>query len=119
MASRENRVLDEGSKRCLRLWHMQNQPIERPDTGVTPDVFGGQLLSLHPLSGFVMKDPALCATVGRFCLSDAYERVMVEGRAEGSSEYREFVGAILTAAALYRQALDRQAEDEVPAPVEG
>src|SRR5262249_28247822 len=107
---RENRDLDEVSERFLRVWHMQNQPIEQPDGRVIPDVFGGQVLSLHPLSGFFMKDPALCTIAGRFFLSDAYERAMVQGRAEDCAEYWEFVGAILTAAGLYRQALDRQAE---------
>ncbi|MEJ7636878.1 MAG: hypothetical protein WKF75_02530 [Singulisphaera sp.] len=35
----------------LRFWHMQNQPAERPDGGWTPDVFRGQVLSLHPCRG--------------------------------------------------------------------
>jgi hypothetical protein len=107
---KEHRGLDQASERFLRLWHMQNQPIERPDGGVLPDVFGGQVLSLHPLSGFFMKDPALCVVAGRFLSSDAYERVTVQGQAEACAEYWDLVGAVLTAAALYRQAHDRQAE---------
>jgi hypothetical protein len=107
---RQHRDLDETSERFLRVWHMQNQPIERPDGRVVPDVFGGQVLGLHPLSGFFMMDPALCAVAGRFFRSDAYERVMVQGRADTCPEYWDLIGAILTAAGLYRQALDRQAE---------
>jgi hypothetical protein len=106
---RENYGLDEASERFLRLWHMQIQPIERPDGGVILDVFGGQVLSLHPLSGFFMKDPAFCAIAGKFILTGAYERVMVQGQVADCAEYWDLVGAILTAAALYRRALDRQA----------
>jgi hypothetical protein len=107
---RENRDLDIASERFLRVWHMQNQPLERPDGRVIPDVFGGQVLSLHPLSGFLMKDPALRAIAGRFFLSGSYEQVMSRGRVGECAEYWDVVGAILSAAALYRQALDHQAE---------
>jgi hypothetical protein len=107
---RENRGLDQASERFLRVWHTQGQPIEQPDGSVIPDAFAGQVLALHPLSGFFMKDPALCAIAGRFIVSDAYERAMVQGQAGDCASYWDFVGAILTAAALYRQALDRQAE---------
>jgi hypothetical protein len=107
---REHRALDEASERFLRLWHMQNQPMELPDRRVLPDVFGGQVLSLHPLSGFFMKDTGLRAIAGRFFLSQAYEQAIVHGHPEDCAEYWDLVGAILTAAGLYRQALDRQAE---------
>jgi hypothetical protein len=100
-----HRGLDEVSKRLLRFWHMQNQPIEQPDGRVIPDVFCGQVLSLHPLSGFIMKDPALCAVAGRFFASAHYE----EALAKGLPEYWELIGAVLTAAHLYRQAADEQA----------
>jgi hypothetical protein len=99
------RGLDEVSERLLRFWHMQNQPIEQPDGRVIPDVFSGQVLGLHPLSGFIMKDPALCAVAGRFFASARYE----EARAGGLPVYWELVGAVLTAAHLYRQAADEQA----------
>jgi hypothetical protein len=101
----QHRGLDDVSERFLRMWHMQNQPIEQSNGIVLPDVFCGQVLSLHPLSGFFMKDPALCAAVGPFFTSPRY----AEALAGGLPEYWEMVGAILTAARLYRQAADRQA----------
>lgn len=68
------------------------------------DVFSGQVLSLHPLSGFFMKDPALCEVAGRFFSSKAYEQALVLGNAESCREYWDLLGAILTAAHVYRQA---------------
>jgi hypothetical protein len=105
---RERHGLDVVSERFLRFWHCQNQPVERPDGTVIPDVFRGQVLSLHPLSGFFMKDPGLCAVAGQFFGSaDAHDRVFVQGRTD-CGEYWDLVGAILTAAHLYRLALDEQ-----------
>ena len=68
------------------------------------DVFSGQVLSLHPLSGFFMKDPGLCAIAGRFFGSEAYEQALVRGDAESCREYWGLLGAILSAAHEYRQA---------------
>lgn len=99
-ALRRDHGLDEAGERFLRFWHMQNQSGET-------DVFRGQVLSLHPLSGFFMKDPALLAVAGRFFGTDAYPRVFESGEA-AVPEYWELVGAILTAGHKYRQALDRQ-----------
>lgn len=100
-ALRRDHGLDLVSERFLRVWHMQNQ------AGYA-DVFRGQVLSLHPLSGFVMKDPALLAVAGPFFGTDAYPRVFECGEAD-VPEYWDLVGAILTAGHQYRQALDRQA----------
>jgi hypothetical protein len=44
----EKQGLDAQSSRFMRLWHMQN-PNEQGE-----DVFWGQVLSLHPLSGTIM-----------------------------------------------------------------
>ena len=64
-------------------------------------VFNGQVPSLHPLSGFFMKDAAPLAIAGRFFGSKrAYERVFVLGDTQFCGEYWDFVGAILAAAAL-------------------
>jgi hypothetical protein len=105
---RRHRGLDPVSERFLRFWHMQNQPVELPDGRLLPDVFSGQVLSLHPLSGFFMKDSGLCAIAGRFFGSEAHDRALHGGDAEGCPEYWDLVGAILSAAHLYRQALDDQ-----------
>lgn len=98
---RRDHRLDPVSERFLRFWHMQNQPAET-------DVFRGQVLSLHPLSGFLMKDPALLTVAGRFFGTPAHARVFERGEAD-VAEYWNLVGAILTAGHQYRQALDRQA----------
>ena len=77
--------------------------------GHVRDVFSGQVLSLHPLSAFFMKDPALCAVAGRYFSSDTCEQ---DPRfISRCDDYWHLIGAILTAARLYRQALDRQAQE--------
>jgi hypothetical protein len=98
---RRDHGLDPLSERFLRFWHMQNQPIHT-------DVFRGQVLSLHPLSGFFMKDPALLAVAGQFFGTDAHARVFERGETD-VPEYWDLVGAILTAGHQYRQALERRA----------
>jgi hypothetical protein len=72
------------------------------------DVFSGQVLSLHPLSAFFMKDPGLCAIAGRFFTSAAYDLVLGRGQATLCGPYWDLIGAILSAARLYRRALDDQ-----------
>ncbi len=103
---RQHRALDGISERFLRFWHMQNQPLELPDGRVIPDVFTGQVLSLHPLSGFFMQDAALCAIAGRFFGPEACQDALSKGQVQICSEYWNLVGAILSAAHLYRQALE-------------
>ncbi len=114
--------IDVGSQRFLRLWHNQNQPIElRPPAGdphapthrrdprvaepgldYLPDIFSGQVLSLHPLSGIVMNDPALLSVIGRFVRSPEYEQVMSSGCADTCPTYWSFLEVILIAANQYR-----------------
>jgi len=74
-----------------------------------PDVFCGQVLSLHPLSGFFMKDPGLCAIAGRFFACNRHDDVLLHGQAD-CAEYWDLIGAILSAAHLYRREADRQAQ---------
>ena len=102
---RQHHGLDPVSERFLRFWHHQNV-----STGGAAgrDAFDGQVLALHPLSGFFMKDPALRAVAGRFFGTSAYDRALTQGKASSSKAYWDLVGAILTAAHLYRNALDRQ-----------
>jgi hypothetical protein len=85
---------------------------EIPQVGRTHvrDVFCGQVLSLHPLSAFFMRDPASCATAGRFFASNRFDDVMRRGDATLCSEYWGLLGAILTAAYRYRLALQQQFE---------
>lgn len=100
-ALRRDHGLDPVGERFMRVWHMQSHP----DYG---GVFRGQVLSLHPLSAFFMKDPALMAVAGRFFGTDAYARVFERGDAD-VPEYWDLVGAVLTAGHQYRQAFDRWA----------
>lgn len=85
---------------------------KNPQVGPThvQDVFRGQVLSLHPLSGFFMQDPKACAIAGKFFTSDRYEDVMVRGNVKSCPEYWDLIGAILAAAHRYRQAVDEQGE---------
>jgi hypothetical protein len=108
---RDNDGLDPFSERFLRFWHNQQQSAGGADGR---DPFNGQVLALHPLSGFFMKDPGLCAVAGRFFSGRAYDRVFKDGLAAKSKTYWSLVGAILTAAHQYRQALDRQNNQRVP-----
>jgi hypothetical protein len=120
---RHHKGLDPTSERFLRLWHRQNQHDElinqpalrcknetagpmlaEPGVHYLPDVFSGQILSLHPLSAIIMKDPALLEIVGRFVASPQYDCVARTGRADDCPLYWDFIGAILTAANLYRVA---------------
>lgn len=102
---REHHGLDVVGERFLRFWHHQNRSAGGTDGR---DAFNGQVLALHPLSGFFMKDPALMAAAGRFFGTTAYDQALVKGNVGTSAAYWELVGAILTAAHLYRSALDRQ-----------
>jgi hypothetical protein len=72
------------------------------------DVFSGQVLALHPLSGFFMNDPGLMAVAGQFFACEAFDRVMA-GRPGDCPEYWAFVGAVLDAAGMYRLAAEEQA----------
>lgn len=104
---RQEHGLNQVSEQFLRFWHAQNQPREGTDGNLIPDVFRGQVLALHPLSGFFMKDPAMLAIAGKFFGTAAHDRVFVHGEAAVPA-YWKLVGGILTAGHQYRQALERQ-----------
>jgi hypothetical protein len=106
---KENRGLDKFSERFLRFWHCQNQPPEGADGTIHRDVFSGQVLALHPLSGFFMRDAALCEVAGRYFGSDEFDQVARTGNADKCKTYWNLVGAILDAAHQYRIARDQQA----------
>jgi len=82
--------------------------VEFPRIGpeVVEDVFCGQILSLHPLTWYLAADPALREVVGRFLASGEYETVSRRQDTRDCPKYWEFVGAVLTAAHLYRIAHD-------------
>ena len=106
---KEQRGLDLVSERFLRFWQYQNQPSTGQDGRIRRDVFSGQVLALHPLSGFFMKDEALCAVAGRFFASSEHDTIMQTGKADDDPTYWDFVGALLDAAQQYRMARDQLA----------
>lgn len=104
---KEHRGLDPISERLLRIWHMQNQPYLDTSGILVCDVFGGQVLALHPLSGFLMKDKSLLASIGKH-LKSAGSKGSTPSQTIQDDDYWKMIDAILTAAHLYRRALDTQ-----------
>jgi hypothetical protein len=96
--------LDPVSERFLRVWHFQNQPGLRADGTVAPDAFCGQVLALHPLSGVLMRDPALCAAVGPFFARSDHDDLFRDGSVAGCNDYWRMVEAVLLAATVYERA---------------
>jgi len=78
--------------------------IPRIGPEVVPDVFSGQVLALHPLTWFLLSDPALCEVAGRYFDSTAPDAIARQDTAELSAEYWELIGAILLAGFQYRTA---------------
>lgn len=86
-------------------------PLSRIGPSHIRDVFSGQVLALHPLSGFFMKDPACCAIAGKLFSNDiTYNRVFKQGMPEFCQDYWSLVGAILSSANIYRLALQHQSD---------
>jgi len=81
--------------------------VEMPRIGpeVLPDVFSGQILALHPLTWFLFADAALREVAGQFFVSKEVEGFS-RGQAGDYPKYWELIGAILTAAHMYRIAHD-------------
>lgn len=100
----EVQSLDTVSARFLCFWHMQNPSIvtENAQGQITgePDVFFGQILALHPLSGHFMQHRELLAVAGRFFGSDAWQAVFENGD-DGRQEYWDMIEAIRIAGHLY------------------
>jgi hypothetical protein len=107
---RQERGLDAVGERLLRLWHHQNQPVRDPaaPTGWRPDVFHGQVLALHPLSGLMMSDPAHRQALGAWLTHPDHDGLVAGGRVHQCPAYRDVVAAILTAAHEYRHAHARE-----------
>ncbi len=97
------------SRKFMRFWHWQNQPIEHPDNRFEWDVFGGQVLALHPLSGFFMADPNVLAASGMFLETVSDEEI--DERLHNTEVYWEFVHAILFASQRYQLALEEQQQN--------
>lgn len=103
----QRRGVDSASVSFLRYWHAQEAPRLQGDGTWIPDMLAGQILALHPISELIIRDPALCATVGRYFQNT----VVTDGRYERHhwdlDEYWTLWHAILFATYEYRGAYDR------------
>ena len=112
-----HRGLDPLSARFLKFWHHQNGPVPiwppplvagtdgptDPTAATTlRDVFHGQVLSLHPLSGVFMKDKFDRELAGRFFRSDRVPSILTSPGAGDDPDYWNLVAALLAAAHRYR-----------------
>ncbi len=134
---RQHHDLDDLSARFLRLWHHQEQPVEiavasspqdpgpampftettnldralDPTPEATPryerGVFSGQVLGLHPISGFIMQDPAFLNIAGQFFASEEFFQVDRRGPTDQCPAYWKLIYAILYASHEYRLTADQ------------
>ena len=72
------------------------------------DAFNGQVLSLHPISGFIMRDPAMCEIAGEYFGMDDYDEIASRGQLGRRPEYWRLVGVIMLAASKYGLAREAQ-----------
>ena len=100
LAGREYHLPKEGGRTAIRYQTEQIGP------SFLPDVFSGQILSLHPLSGILLKDVSLCEVVGRWISSSNFDQVQ-SGQQPPDHGYWDFVNAIVTSAFLYKTAREQ------------
>jgi hypothetical protein len=114
---REGGGLDPAGERFLRLWHNQNQPgdDDRAGPGGHRDAFSGQVLSLHPLSAFVMNDTAHLQAVGSWIGHPDHDRLVRDGLVGTCPAYWDSIATILIAAHEYKMV--RASRDEAAPPV--
>ncbi|MEI8383954.1 MAG: hypothetical protein WCJ09_27820 [Planctomycetota bacterium] len=106
----QRRGLDELSSRFLRFWHWQNQPIAHDDGRVESDVFGGQILALHPVSGNLMDDRGFMTVAGAFLTHTTHDENDT-GTYADRQEYHDFVQGILLGLQQYANERNQQAEN--------
>lgn len=78
---------------------------QQPRIKVLPDVFSGQVLSLHPLTWRLFSCDRLSEMLGQFLVSPRFREVTEKNKTDRCSEYWSIVQAILESAMLYRLAL--------------
>ena len=91
--------------RLMRLWHNQNRGDHSAEN--KSDVFHGQVLALHPLSGIMHSSPEHLTTIGQWFGHREYDSIMSAGKAEKCDEYWSLVGSILIAAHEYSGSRNR------------
>jgi hypothetical protein len=100
-------LVEPFGERLLRLWHHQNQPGDDPDgTGRHRDAFAGQVLALHPLSAFVMNDPAHLQALGAWIDHPEHDRLVQQAQVGAAPAYWDLVAALLIAAHEYKLVRD-------------
>lgn len=101
--------LDGPSERFLRLWHAQNQPLEDPatPTGGHRDVFCGQILALHPLSGILLSEPEHRQAIGAWISHPDFDDLHRQHRLGTCPAYWDMVATILIAAQEYDHSRQR------------
>lgn len=105
----DHHQLDPLSERFLRVWHYQNQPVEDPTApgGGHRDVFCGQILALHPLSGIIFSESNHLQAIGRWIGHPDYEVLNQQDRVGACSAYWDMVATILIAAHEYDHSRDQ------------
>ncbi|QGQ24729.1 hypothetical protein F1728_19450 [Gimesia benthica] len=93
--------VNELSVRFMGMWHHQNQPGEIE--GKVYHIFSGQVLSLHPLSAFVLNDSTALSVIGNWVGNPQYQHLIEHNKVADSPEYWEVVLIILIAANEYKQ----------------
>lgn len=91
-------------------------PTEFPEDNAIPDVFGGQVLALHPLSWILLSKRALRHDIGAYIASPAYDGGIRLGATGQLPEYWGMVKSILTAAYLYQELQYRNESDRADGP---
>lgn len=91
-------------------------PTVFPSDNTIPDVFGGQVLALHPLSWILLSNRALRHDVGSYIASPAHDGGIRLGASGQLPEYWGMVKSILTAAYLYQELQFRNESDRAVRP---
>lgn len=94
--------------RFMRMWHNQNSGDH--SAANKSDVFHGQVLALHPLSGIMHSSSEHLTTIGQWFGHPEYDSIMSAGKAEECDEYWSLVGSILIAAHEYSESRNRYVE---------
>jgi DNA-directed RNA polymerase subunit RPC12/RpoP len=95
-----NQLTDLTGMRLMSMWHNQNR-ADVDEQGRPNDVFRGQVLALHPLSGIVQTSSDHLSVLGKWLNHPGYDELAATGRVGECSEYWDVVTTILIAAHEY------------------
>lgn len=97
----QNHLTDVTGMRLMSMWHNQNR-TDVDEQGRPNDVFRGQVLALHPLSGIVQTSSDHLSVLGKWLNHPDYDELVATGRVGECPEYWDVVATILIAAHEYR-----------------